>query len=642
MSDEILCPRCNAANPRDAVDCVKCGTKMPAPKSAEEQDPLLGAFVGERFMVERKLGEGGMGVVYEADQTAIDRKVALKVLHPNLTDESLYARFRNEAASCSKLSSPNTVTIYDFGKTETGSLYIAMEYIQGISLDDEIRDKGALDWQRACRIGIQICGSLQEAHEQGIVHRDLKPENVMLSSRGSETDVVKVLDFGIAKILEDDGKDQRQALTKTGMVFGTPQYMSPEQVRGETVDARSDIYSTGIIIYQMLTGEIPFKADTPMGLLTKHLMDTPPPLRDMNPNVQAPPELEEAVMRTLAKEADQRPQSMKELGDLMRAALGQAPTEQMAAAVAGGVAPTVRSDAMGAPLPGTVESSTPMIANEPPPKKANVGMIVGILVGGLVFFGGGGAAAWYFLLGPGAQKPATQQSPQDQPPLGQPPLGQPPLGQPPVVPPAQQGTAGQPTMPVAGDQVATAGQPTGDQVEALPAIPTEPPPEDEGSSSSGKKSGSGGGGGAGGGLASKLAGKNAPCVVVPKDSNAIAKAFAVNMNASQTAIQGCSSGKDRVGSIISYTLEDGSKKPSGLMVKTNQGGAASCLKKIVGNALGKKAKSRYTGNVAFEIQRAAKGRGPVTKCVVAISAKGQKSADTKADKKKKKKKKKDK
>ena len=138
MADEILCPRCHGVNQRGVESCVKCGTTLEKQNAKQEVDPMIGAFVGERFLVSRKLGEGGMGVVYEAEQTAIDRKVALKVLHPHLTDENLYARFRNEAAASSRLGHPNTITVYDFGKTETGSLYIAMEFIDGISLDDEI------------------------------------------------------------------------------------------------------------------------------------------------------------------------------------------------------------------------------------------------------------------------------------------------------------------------------------------------------------------------------------------------------------------------------------------------------------------------------------------------------------------------
>ncbi|MBW2278012.1 MAG: protein kinase, partial [Deltaproteobacteria bacterium] len=160
MADEIICPRCAAPNPQSTQFCGKCGTTLEEEQKEEVKDPLLGSFVGERFMVQRKLGEGGMGVVYLAEQTAINRMVALKVLNSGINDENLYARFRNEAASASKLGHPSTITIYDFGKTDTGSLYIAMEFVEGLSLDDEILKHGALDWKRTCKIGMQICGSL--------------------------------------------------------------------------------------------------------------------------------------------------------------------------------------------------------------------------------------------------------------------------------------------------------------------------------------------------------------------------------------------------------------------------------------------------------------------------------------------------
>ncbi|MCK9462811.1 MAG: serine/threonine protein kinase, partial [Proteobacteria bacterium] len=327
MTDEALCPRCRAANAEGTGFCGKCGFSLAGTTRAEARpDPLIGALVDGRFLVERKLGEGGMGAVYEAEQTAFGRKVAIKVLHPHLTDETTNARFRNEAAAASRLDHPNTITVFDFGETESGSLYIAMELIAGAGLDVEIRKHGALEWRRAARIARQICGSLANAHESGIVHRDLKPENVMLLERDTERDFVKVLDFGIAKIVEGDGTDQRQALTKTGMVLGTPQYMSPEQIRGEKVDARSDVYSAGVIVYQMLTGALPFSAETPMGLLTKHLLDAPPPFARSNPACRVPKELERLVMQALAKNASERPQTMHEVAARLDALLAATPT----------------------------------------------------------------------------------------------------------------------------------------------------------------------------------------------------------------------------------------------------------------------------------------------------------------------------
>jgi serine/threonine-protein kinase len=459
-----------------------------------QPDPLIGAFIGERFLVRRKLGEGGMGVVYEAEQTAIDRKVALKVLHPHLTDESLYARFRNEAAAASRLGHPNTITVFDFGKTETGSLYIAMEFIEGTSLDDEIRKNGAMGWRRAARVVTQICGSLENAHDNGIVHRDLKPENVMLLKRGSEKDIVKVLDFGIAKIMEDDGKDQRQALTKTGMVFGTPQYMSPEQIRGEKVDPRSDIYSTGVIVYQMLTGALPFNAETPMGLLTKHLMDKPPSFVQANAANQVPAELETLVMQMLAKTAAERPQTMGEVAERIDALLASTPTAAVAVAAAAGggvVARTVpmsAADVSGASVSARPGSSPGALA---PPvaarKKGKTGLVVGIVVGASVILLGGGAAAWYFVWGPGRAIPQQRVTQ---------------LVVPPVVPPV---TGPQNTSVTQSGQTQVVAADTGGTDAALaplPAIPTDTGGETGGTGGTSKTGKSGGGGT--GGIAGKV------------------------------------------------------------------------------------------------------------------------------------------
>ncbi len=370
-----------------------------APKESTPGDPFVGTFVGERFLVKRKIGEGGMGVVYEAEQTAIDRRVALKVLHPHLTDEELYARFRNEAAASSRLEHPNTITVYDFGRTENNSLYIAMEFITGTSLDDDIKKNGAVEWQRACRIGAQICSSLRNAHEHGIIHRDMKPENIMLCQRGDDGDFVKVLDFGIAKILEEDGTDQRKALTKTGMVFGTPQYMSPEQIRGEKIDARSDIYSVGVILYQMLTGKLPFKADTPMGLLTRHLMDPPPPFRDMNAGNRVPSALEALVMKTLAKDAAERPQTMKELGHALDALIGIGHSGKTT------VAGAVPVGLEGGSFEGAGAVGTPSAGITGMTERRGSGPVVAIVVVAALLLLAAGAGAWYFLVGPGAASP---------------------------------------------------------------------------------------------------------------------------------------------------------------------------------------------------------------------------------------------
>lgn len=392
MADETICPKCSTLNPKDTVFCGKCGTKIPQRTGEQEAvDPLIGSFVGDRFLVHEKLGEGGMGVVYRAEQTAIKREVALKVLHTNLNDDSLFVRFQNEAAAASRLNHPNTITIFDFGKTEMNSLYIAMEFVKGISLDDEILSGGAMNVARASQIGMQICGSLQDAHDNGIIHRDLKPENVMLCERAGEKDVVKVLDFGIAKIVEDDGQDQRKALTKTGMVFGTPQYMSPEQIRGEKVDNRSDIYSLGIMLYQMLTGNLPFTSETPMGLLTKHLMETPAPLEPHG----IPSSIAKVVMASLEKDINKRPASMKDFAGMIATASGiTLGMSNVTAATAPASAPTALQPR---PSMDTGTPFKPVDVQQPAKKKFPMVLVIVLLV--LV---AGGAAAFFVLNNKGA------------------------------------------------------------------------------------------------------------------------------------------------------------------------------------------------------------------------------------------------
>ncbi len=266
-----------------------------------------------------------MGVVYRAEQTAIQRAVALKVLHPKLSvDPTLPERFRNEAALASRLNHPNTVTIFDFGFTDQGAMYIAMEYVEGSGLDVVLGISLALPWKRVCYLTRQICGSLQDAHDKSIIHRDLKPENVMITSRSGETDVVKVLDFGIAKIMSADSRGGSPTLTAPNEVFGTPDYMSPEQVRGDRLDHRSDLYSLGIIAYRMLTGQMPFAQGNIMETMVKRLIEDPIPLSSAASGREIPDALVSLVMQMLARDRDARPGSMGEVARLMGDVLSEA------------------------------------------------------------------------------------------------------------------------------------------------------------------------------------------------------------------------------------------------------------------------------------------------------------------------------
>ncbi|HWE28490.1 MAG TPA: serine/threonine-protein kinase, partial [Polyangia bacterium] len=262
-------------------------------------DPLVGKTLADRFEIIERIGEGGTGVVYRAKQLSVDRTIAIKVLGAHVsTDPSWVKRFHNEARAASRLDHPNTVRLIDFGQTKEGLLFIAMEYLHGKSLHAEIDRVTRLPPNRVLRIMSQMCASLSEAHNQGIIHRDIKPDNVYLVDMKGAGDYVKVLDFSVAKLDAPDAQ-----VTRAGVVFGTPQYMSPEQGRGIPLDARSDIYAVGIVAYEMLTGKPPFDAKVPTEVVMMHLRDKPAPL------VGLPPQLMDIVMRALEKDPNKRQQS---------------------------------------------------------------------------------------------------------------------------------------------------------------------------------------------------------------------------------------------------------------------------------------------------------------------------------------------
>jgi serine/threonine-protein kinase len=280
---------------------------------AGEPDELLGATINGRYRVVSLIARGGMGKVYKAEQSALGRVCALKVLSPSYDgdkDPEFHRRFSLEAATAAKLTHPNTVTIFDFGKCEEhGVYYIAMEFLGGRTLHRVLHEEKALDEGRASHIAQQITRSLAEAHKAGIVHRDLKPSNVMLLERGDEEDFVKVLDFGLVK----DVSGSSEELTQTGMFMGSPKYMAPEQVLGSPVSPRTDVYAVGVILYEMLTGKVPFDRKGGMSTLIAHVNEVPPPMRERNPEAAISGEMEAVVMRCLAKDPDQRYAGMREL-----------------------------------------------------------------------------------------------------------------------------------------------------------------------------------------------------------------------------------------------------------------------------------------------------------------------------------------
>jgi serine/threonine protein kinase len=400
----------------------------PAPKSGQSTlgktsqsgpDPLIGRVVNDRFRIVSMVARGGMGKVYRAEQAPLGREVALKVLNPNYNgdnDPEFHKRFFLEASTCSKLTHPNTVTIFDYGRTDDDVYYIAMELLEGRTLHRALREEGPFSGERAIAIARQICRSLREAHGLGVIHRDLKPANVYLVRHGDETDFVKVLDFGLVKNVDDKGED----LTQTGLFMGSPKYMSPEQIRGERADARADIYSLGVMIYEMVMGKVPFDRPNSVNILMAHVHEAPPPFAEINPNVAVSPLLEAVVMKCLNKQASDRYGSMEELLGAMKTVMdtrsGDLGTSGENAAYATGKHPALRQSGdtltsltpSGVVVPpGSIQSginvsstSTTLPADAPAPSRGPVYAMLGV---GVLLL----AAVLWFGVGPGATPPVS-------------------------------------------------------------------------------------------------------------------------------------------------------------------------------------------------------------------------------------------
>ncbi len=290
-------------------------------------DPRIGTVLSERYRLDALLGEGGMGKVYAAEHVLMKKRLAVKVLHRELTlVPEVVARFEREAMAAANIDHPNVAAATDFGRLPDGSVFLVLEFVQGRSLREEIA-AGAMPVERALNIARQIASGLRGAHGHGIVHRDLKPENVMLVERDGDPDFVKVLDFGVAKVpIGEVPAVTGTPISRAGMVFGTPEYMAPEQALGEPVDGRADLYALGVMLFEMLAGDRPFLSESPVGILGQQLSQAPPLFADRVGHGVVPPVVERAVHGLLARDKDRRPASAREVEDSLSSLLVPSPS----------------------------------------------------------------------------------------------------------------------------------------------------------------------------------------------------------------------------------------------------------------------------------------------------------------------------
>jgi serine/threonine protein kinase len=306
----LHCPTCGRHYTADFEVCPQDQTPLQADSTvagAALVDPLVGHTLDDKYRLEERLGIGGMGTVYRARHLLIDRPVAVKVLNPRFVeDEAARTRFRREAKACGRLQHVNAVTVTDFGQSPDGYVYLVMELLEGRTLRDVLAKEAPLDPARSVALMLQISAAVAAAHEAGIIHRDLKPANIFIVQRAEVPAVVKVLDFGIAKLAADSlDEDEPKTLTQVGAMIGTPRYMSPEQCNGAELTPAADVYSLGVILYEMLTGTVPFSGSTPLAIAMKHTAEMPRSPREFVPAI--PPALEQVVLHTLEKRPQDRP-----------------------------------------------------------------------------------------------------------------------------------------------------------------------------------------------------------------------------------------------------------------------------------------------------------------------------------------------
>jgi serine/threonine-protein kinase len=393
----------------DIPDQPTVAMRTPVGQANESDEPsLVGAVVAERYKVLRRLGEGGMGVVYEAVDDRLEKHVAVKVLREDFARrQDVVARFTQEAKSAARIKHENVLDVTDYGQTKDGSFYIAMELLVGTDLADVLQAEGTLGQERGVEVAVQVCRALQAAHQKGIVHRDMKPENVFLVRADDGREVVKIVDFGIAQMKDISGSAEgSRKLTRTGMIFGTPEYMSPEQAAGKPVDHRVDVYAAGVILYEMFAGRVPFVGDSFMGILTQHMFEQPPKIGAVNPNTVVSPELEAVIFKALAKDPGQRYQSMQEFADDLQRFRSGARTNAALAPPSAPVIPPGAAQVLG--IGSTPGAALPPLGQVPvtagvsrtvegdlspaPTKKRTIALVAAILL--LVFIAGGAVVAY--------------------------------------------------------------------------------------------------------------------------------------------------------------------------------------------------------------------------------------------------------
>jgi len=406
----------------------------------DPNDVMIGTLAAGRYRVLKLLGEGGMGQVYLAEHVAIEKRVALKVLRAEYASKGeIVTRFQQEAISASRIKHPNVLDVFDFGQLENGCFFLAMEFLEGNDLADELTRRRVLNAATGIRISMQICRALAAAHANGVVHRDMKPENVFLQRTADGEEIVKIVDFGIAQLRSKDAEvvATKRRLTRTGMIFGTPEYMAPEQASGKHADLRSDIYSVGIIMYEMFTGAVPFTGETFLGVLAKHLSDPTPSMSEIYPEISISPSLQAVIMRALAKDPAVRYQTMLELAQAISAstdatALGYRPALNTASEHPMSFAP----HAAGTPThqqfvpatPGAATASSPVVygpgqakdtsaaraetligaeASTRPNAARGKGGLLAALAAGVALLGGG---AWFMTHRGGTTSPTPETS----------------------------------------------------------------------------------------------------------------------------------------------------------------------------------------------------------------------------------------